>query len=381
MLTTSSSLESDLVAQFRRILPQLLPQVSVLSGREQAKLGDLDIDLQLRLKIGSVEKTCLFEMKASGAPRLIFEAIGRLSIAAKRMPNAYPVVVAPLISKESKQLCKEAGIGYITLSGEAWLQFDTVLIERDLGERAVNWKAFTALPGRLNKIPQTLDMPTRQRRLPFPFSAKASRVLRVFLENPGKTWTVLGLAGEAQVALRLANVTANFLADKLLVKKERGAIALLKPKELLDLWTAEYQFKTFNRIFGYYSFDRSFEEFAQNVKLIGAAYNEKGQDRYALTLFSGASLVAPYTRFSENYLYVAGNPQVWAEHLKLRPVESGANTFLVIPYDEKIFYGQRQIQGVSVVSNIQLYLDLFNFNDRAREQAEVLFKQAIHFPS
>src|SRR6185437_589065 len=121
MTISAPSIEKDLIAQFRRILPTLLPQVTVVSGREEARLGDLTIDLQLRLKIGKVEKSCLFEMKASGSPRLIFEAIGRLSIAKKRMPEAYTVVVAPFISKEGKQLCKEAGIGYITLSGEAWL--------------------------------------------------------------------------------------------------------------------------------------------------------------------------------------------------------------------------------------------------------------------
>ena len=47
------------------------------------------------------------------------------------------------------------------------------------------------------------------------------------------------------------------------------------------------------------------------------------------------------------------------------------------PFDEGVFDCRQTKKGLSIVSNTQLYLDLFNLNDRAREQAEFLFKETL----
>jgi len=41
----------------------------------------------------------------------------------------------------------------------------------------------------------------------------------------------------------------------------------------------------------------------------------------------------------------------------------------VLPYDEGVFYGTRIVRGVRVVSNIQLFLDLYNVLPRGRKAA------------
>ena len=40
---------------------------------------------------------------------------------------------------------------------------------------------------------------------------------------------------------------------------------------------------------------------------------------------------------------------------------------VVIPYDEGVFYGTRQLEGVKVASSVQLYVDLYNFAGRGEE--------------
>jgi len=62
---------------------------------------------------------------------------------------------------------------------------------------------------------------------------------------------------------------------------------------------------------------------------------------------------------------------------ELKPVSSGANLLMLIPYDEEIFYATQKVRDKNVVSNVQLYLDLYNYKGRGREQAEYLRDKAI----
>lgn len=47
---------------------------------------------------------------------------------------------------------------------------------------------------------------------------------------------------------------------------------------------------------------------------------------------------------------------------------------MVLPYDEGIFYGVSQVDGVNVVSKVQLFVDLFNYPARGEEAAEVMLR-------
>jgi hypothetical protein len=69
-------------------------------------------------------------MKAIGEPRLISQAMFQLKKYTSLRKNTYPVFVAPYISEVGRKLCKEYDIGYIDLSGNVYLRFDTVYIER-----------------------------------------------------------------------------------------------------------------------------------------------------------------------------------------------------------------------------------------------------------
>ena len=65
--------------------------------------------------------------------------------------------------------------------------------------------------------------------------------------------------------------------------------------------------------------------------------------------------------------------------LGLHTVEFGGNVHLLRPYDEGVFYRLRSPQGIAVVGNIQLYLDLYKYPARGREQAEFLREKEIGF--
>jgi len=66
-----------------------------------------------------------------------------------------------------------------------------------------------------------------------------------------------------------------------------------------------------------------------------------------------------------------------ARELDLKPVPKGGNVKLVIPYDEGVFYGSQVVDGVTVVSDVQLYVDLYNYPSRGEEAAQYLYDRIL----
>jgi len=53
----------------------------------------------------------------------------------------------------------------------------------------------------------------------------------------------------------------------------------------------------------------------------------------------------------------------------------GGNFHIIRPYyKNSVFFSRQKIKGFAVVSNLQLYLDLYHFHPRGREHAEYLKK-------
>jgi hypothetical protein len=158
-------------------------------------------------------------------------------------------------------------------------------------------------------------------------------------------------------------------------KTERNRIVVANPAELLSRWASYYDFALLNKVNAFYSLNEDLDRFVGKL----AAVNRPDL-RYALTLHSGAALVSPFVRPANVYLYVESEKLgEWKELLGLQLSELGGNVFLVEPYDEGVFYKVQQLKGAWVVSNVQLYVDLYNYPARGREAAEHLRKEAIGF--
>ena len=56
---------------------------------------------------------------------------------------------------------------------------------------------------------------------------------------------------------------------------------------------------------------------------------------------------------------------------------TGANLTLIEPTDEWVFYGIREIQEMSLVSDVQIYLDLMVHKDQGEEAANFLLEERI----
>ena len=346
--------EKEIIDSLLQRLAEILPDARI----EKIELGDNKSlwDAGIKVRIGQSSKWLRCEVKTKGEPWYLYQAIGKLTQAPEVKKGDYPVVIVPHISEQGQKVCKKAGIGYIDLNGNIFLKFKSVFIEKVSRKEAVlrTKKRFTS------KVP---------------FSPKSSRILRLLLENPKRIWNFLTLSYEAKINIRMAFLVIELLKEKRFIDKERGAIRLIKPGELLDYWAENYSYQKNNRILTYFSFSRTFEEFKKNLSVIS---KEKNID-YALTLHSGATLVAPFIRFKDVHLYIKGKPEVWEKELNLKPVESGGTVHLLLPYDEGVFYNQQEIDKVFVVCNTQLYIDLLNYGGRGREQATFLREQKMKF--
>lgn len=190
------------------------------------------------------------------------------------------------------------------------------------------------------------------------------------LINNAEAPTIRELSAISGLSLGFISQFSNLLRQRGFIKPGRR-LQVVEPGQLLNIIRDLYFFEA-NEIFPYYS-QAGAEELIKKLKLA----NEN--KRYALTRMSGSSLIAPYVRYQLVDFYVADTKEIpyWKDYLKLVDVEISGNVNIVIPQDPRILAQVQKLKGVSVVNNIQLYLDLYKYPARGREQAEYLREQVI----
>lgn len=346
----------DLEAALARNLPSLLPGLKVATVRERPARGSLrpDIEADVTTPAGS-KRRLVIEIKAALAPGRIRETLRQLKAYSGGKPKGYPMLASGFLTPKVREMCREERVGYLDLAGNCFIQLDGIYIDK-----AVDKNPFPAR-GRPSSI----------------FTPVSSRLLRVLLEEPKRQWKLADLAATAQLSRGFAYKAAARLAAEGYARKDGTTLTLAEPGKLLDDWRDQYDPRGSER-FSYYSFDR---DPARLMKQIARQAREKSLT-YAVTSFSAASLVAPFVRGVATVQWYVPDRQAletWIKALDLRPVEAGANAVVVLPYDAGVFYRPQKVGGITLVGNIQLYLDLYSDPARGKEQAEFLRKEKLSF--
>jgi Transcriptional regulator, AbiEi antitoxin, Type IV TA system len=334
-------------------LRELFPRATTWEELPDHPVGAQRADLLVRFKMGTADSTLILEFISVGQPRQIRGAIARLGELRRDLPTGYPVAVADYVSPQSAALLKRAGLGYLDLSGNCYLSFDHVLIEKE---------------GKPNLRPST-------RPLRSLFAPRASRVARVLLLDPQHAWRLEELAKAADVSLGHAHNVVKRMEELSWVERgDHQRIRLARPGDLLESWRDAYSFRL-NRAEGCFTAERINRKLVAELARVCHAEGR----RYAFTLHAGAALIAPSLRFPAIHCYVEGDPAPVMRGLGLRAAEGEGNVNLLEPYDEGVFYAPMTKGGLPVVCLPQLYVDLYRYERRGREQAAHLRREAMGY--
>lgn len=206
------------------------------------------------------------------------------------------------------------------------------------------------------------------------FADKATLVLRKMLFCPEKKWVTRDFIGPEGLSIGMAQGVLEAMAISGYIewsKRGPASYALLTNREkLITDWLAAYKFEL-NEVDTYYSPD-------QNI--LSKLKNYLKNEQYGLTLHSGANLITSFVITEHIYLYFKSqnrNKDILdlRQKLDLKELVRGGNIHIIRPYyGNSVFFNKQTIKSYKVVSDLQLYLDLYNFPQRGREHAQYLLK-------
>ena len=353
----------DLMATIIEILRDL-PDLKVLDERRENRIDEYRWDAVVQAEVKGQPVCLLVEAKSSGYPRDMQRAIWQLAdIAREASPSGrpnVPIVAAPSISETSRELLREHGLGYVDAGGSVYINLP----------QSVYWVDRPAPPG-------------SERSLRNVYNGSSARVLHALLLAPDRPWHINELAELAGVAHSTAYQVCRHLEQQLLMEKSGKGPAtvrlLREPGKLLDDWAdshslADYAVRRFHR------WTRDPRAFAQ----VFANALESAGVEYALTLSSGVELVAPYATGSSRFWALVSSSTASrldniAQEAGLQSVDEGESVNLLETEERSPLLFRRQVGDLWVASDIQLYLDLWAWPQRGKEQARHLRAERMEF--
>lgn len=206
------------------------------------------------------------------------------------------------------------------------------------------------------------------------FKDKATAILRELLASPGRQWSVRELSLASKTSVGLVSKIINILKDIDMVEcgglGVKGYTVLKDRDGLVNLWRDSYDF-SFNSVVSYYSPEQTGAKQA-------ISYLKRKNIFHAVTLHAGANLLTNYFVHDHCYIYVVVEDVEdlaidISATVPLKRLVKGGNIHFVSPYYKSSFCNRmKNLKNMNVVSNLQLYLDLYHFMPRGQEQAEYL---------
>lgn len=306
-------------------------------------------DLALLFKFNDQEKELFIELKTLGTPKRVREAVNQLLVILHEHPRSYGILVAPYISTRSADICKQANIGYVDLSGNFWIAFDSIFLSQE-------------------NMPNKYPVETSLTNL---YAPKTERVLRVLLTYPYKIWKTKDLAEGADISMGMITHIRRRLEEEEWVEKQEVGFSLSNPDALLTDWAEHYDFSKHEH-FNFYTMDPLVK-----AETLITEICDKGNLKAAVTGFSAANRMAPMVKGQKSTIFISQDILEIARKAGLKRVNSGANISMVKPYDVGVFWNRTKVQDVQIVTPVQLYLDLQQMRGRGEEAAEFLLAEVI----
>ena len=289
--------------------------------------------------------------------RITFGVAFKLNPAAReveflaKQKQPYPLLmIAPNISATLARLCRERGLSCADLNGRLWLRTEGVLIEREAKQR--RFRAAAAEP----------DV----------FSVKGSRLARTLLSHGDREWTHKGLVERTGLSKGLVSRLSRYLIEQGLLAQRERVLQVKQRDALLDAWAARDDWRKRTTVHQYSLLVSEPREIAARLR------DFLGDGAHAFTQWIAGWLRHPYTLPPVVTVYVNGFPDATTLETQLlaRRVEDGGRLWLVVPKDEGLLRETQVVEGFTLASDVQIYLDLLRAGQRGDEQAAELRKWA-----
>lgn len=220
--------------------------------------------------------------------------------------------------------------------------------------------------------------PARHSKRTDPFADRNSMVPRTLLSQGGRSWGVRELADTADVALGTASQVVRALTEMRVVRLQRSGRAVRvsadDPMRLLTRWFAAYSWERNERVAFHAPLGDPSRFLRRLPKLLG-------DWRWALTMHAGAARVAPHATWERVHIYVGAESATTlldtGQRLGWEPALDGRVVLMKPYYKTAVWHGLQLLDGMPVVSTLQLALDLWNYPLRGREQAEHLLQTSL----
>ena len=340
-----------------------LPAANVAPLAEMPRdMRDRQVDGLILVHYGDASTLLVVAVKAHAPPRYVRSAVYELESYVAHMPQhvaqlgadrTLPMLVSPYLSPDSRAICRDHDVAYLDLEGNARLIFDGVYIERSVPTK----------PKPENRTLRSL------------FTPKAAAILRALLREPGRPWLVTDLAASANASLGHVSNVGKALLEREWVDRRQDGIVLTEPNALMRTWRENYRRPRGERFDAYtHLHGREFHGVVRN-----ALNPQRGHPRAVCALASAAQWIAPFSRDATQSFYTdEAGTRLLRKSLGLRSVGKGPNVVLHVTTDESLFDDAIEpVRGVFCTDPIVTYLDLSCGNDREREAAEHLAKEAL----
>jgi hypothetical protein len=343
--------ESGALEQVEALLRELLGTEARTTVRRM--VAGAQADLLVRTRGVAI----VVEWKAASDASSVAGAIGQLTAFARgpgRMSKTVvPVVAVPFMGETGRRLCAEAGVSWLDLSGNAWIDAPGARI-RMLGQ------------------PNRFAMRGRPANV---FAPRSSRVVRALLMAPDRAFGQAELSSLSGVDKgRVSRLVRRLVAQGLVgAPGADRTVRIAQPALALDAWHEVYDFWKHDVLQGHVA-ARSPEELIARITRAAKA----GPRPWALTGLAAAWYLTGSAMFRLTTLFVGERPSAaWLSAIGFREDARGANVWIARPTDDAVFRGMKAIKGVPCVHPLQAYLDLKAQPERAQEAAADLRKKYL----
>ena len=294
----------------------------------------------------------LLVWKRSSSIGHVTTAIHHLEMVKQGFPNkAIPILAVPYMGGAAREHCAQAEVPWLDLSGNARI----------------------IAPGIFY---QNLGNPNLFRRAGRPESAfgpRGSRITRRLLIDTNEAVRQRALAINTGLNEGHTSRIVGKLLESGLVERRDGGISVTDSDALLDAWRDDYRFDRHHVIRGHIAArggDALIHAIAESLS--------RSEEDYAATALPAAWLWASFAGFRLATVYLSAVPSAGLKKdLGFREEVRGANTWLVVPNDEGVFDGVKDVDGIRCVHPVQVYVDLKDHPERSTEAAEELRKRLL----